>query len=270
MSAIHVLYQRGDSWLHRLDARVKLLLVLCGCGTLLLFDNLWIMVGALLAAHLALWNARIARTKVLWVWRMILPTVIMVLILWVLFNPGDGRAICRIWFVQVTARNLVEGMTAALRISALAFTIFGWLFTTEQADLVRSLLWLGLPYEWGLTISMALRYIPTMSALFGTISDAQQARALDLTRGNPLKKARAHIPIVVAMLITALRMAENLSRALESSALGASGKDRTSLHRLHFCTTDLIVSIGTLVCMALLLWARCALSLGTDPLWLIP
>jgi len=270
VSAFYDLYQRGDSWLHRLDARVKLLLVLCGGCLLLLYDNLWVMVGTVVAAHVIFWNTHLARRKVLWVWKMTLPTMVMVAVLWVVFNRGEGRAILTVWFVRVTTQNLAEGATAALRIGALSLTIFAWLFTTSQTALVRALLWLGLPYEWGLTLSMALRYLPTMAALFGAISDAQQARALDLTRGNPIRKARAYIPIVVAMLITALRTAESLSRALESRALGASARPRTYLHQLHFRTTDGVWTVGTVLCTALLLWARYALSLGADPLQLLP
>jgi len=269
MSAFYDLYQHGDSWMHRLDARVKLLLAVCGCGLLLLYDSLWIMAGGLIAVHLALLSAHIGGRKIIWVWKMALPTMLMVALLWVVFHRGEGRVLLRAWFVEVTARSLAQGLAAALRIGALSFAIFAWLFTTSQTALVRSLIWLGLPYEWGLTISMALRYLPTMGALFGTISDAQQARALDLTGRNPLRKARAYIPIVVAMLITAFRMAENLSRALESRALGTARR-RTHLHPLRFRAVDGAWAVGTVLCTAALLWARYALNLGADPFWLLP
>jgi energy-coupling factor transport system permease protein len=257
MSVSYDLYQPGDSWLHRLDPRTKLLGVVCGCGVLLLYRNLGVMLAALLLIHLLLYSAHVARARIMWVWKLTLPTMIMIALLWVVFYPGEGPVLLAWWVVRVTAHNLAQGLAVALRISALAFTIFLWLFTTDQATLVRSLVALGLPYAWGLTIAMALRYLPTMASTLRMISDAQQARALDLTQGNPLKRARAYMPIIVAMLISALRTAENLSRALESRALGVSPR-RTTLRPLHFRRRDLAATLLILAVTALLVWARYA------------
>ena len=265
MSLLYDLYQPGDSWLHRLDSRVKLACALCGCVLLLLFKSLVIMVAALLGTHLVLLSAHIARRRIAWVWKMTLPTMGMIAVLWVLLYRGEGRVLLSWWFIEITAYNLAEGMAMALRIGALAFVIFFWLFSTDQATLVRSLVALGLPYEWGLTLGMALRYLPTMANVFRMISDAQQARALNLTTGNPLKRARAYIPITVAMLITALRTAQSLSYALESRALGAT-RQRTYFRRLHFRRIDAVWLAGILVVTAFLLWARFALGFGAEPL----
>lgn len=269
MSPLYDLYQPADSWLHRLDSRGKFAFVLCGCTLLLAFANVWVMLGALLATHLALLSAHIAKERIAWVWKMTLPTMTMIVILWVLFYRGEGAVILSWWFIEITAHSLAEGIAVALRVGALAFVIFVWLFSTDQATLVRGLVAVGLPYEWGLTLSMALRYLPTMTNVFRMISDAQQARALDLTKGNPLKRARAYIPIIVAMLITALRMAENLSHTLESRALGAS-PHRTYLHQLHFRRADVLWTATVAIGTALLLWARYATGFGTDPLRLWP
>jgi energy-coupling factor transport system permease protein len=148
---------------------------------------------------------------------------------------------------------------------ALAFVLFVWLFTTDQTALVRGLVGLGLPYEWGLTLGMALRYLPTMASAFVMISDAQQARGLDLAKRNPLQRARAYIPITVAMLITALRTAEGISYTLESRALGASRR-RTDLHPLRYTTRDMWWTLVILAGTAMLLWARFAWGWGAGPL----
>ena len=269
MSPLYDLYQPGGSWLHRLDPRSKLLFVACGCALLLLCRNLWIIAGALLATQLLLLNAGIGRERIRWVWKMLLPTMLMISVLWVVFYHGEGPVLFSWWVLEVTTYNLAEGLAIALRIGALAFVIFIWLFSTDQATLVRSLVSLGLPFEWCLTLAMALRYLPTMASAFGMISDAQQARALELNKGGPIKRARAYLPITVAMLITALRTAQNLSYALESRALGAS-PHRTFLRQLHFRRTDLIWTAGIILATALLLWARVALGFGAHPLrlWL--
>ena len=265
MSPLFDLYQPGDSWLHRLDPRVKLLLAICGCILLLLLRNLVVMVVALLLAHVALVSAGFRRDRLGWVWRMTSPTMVMIAVLWVLFYPGEGKPLLAWWIIRITPQNLAEGSAIALRIGTLAFIAFVWLFSTDQATLVRSFVALGMPFEWGLVLAMALRYLPTMANLFRMISDAQQARALVLDRGSPLKRARAYIPITVAMLIAALRTAQNLAHALESRALGAT-PHRTFRRQLHFRAPDLAWTVGIALTTALLLWARFALGFGTDPL----
>jgi energy-coupling factor transport system permease protein len=153
----------------------------------------------------------------------------------------------------------------ALRIGALAFVLFFWLFSTDQTILVRSLVTLGLPYTWGLILAMALRYIPTMAGTFRMISDAQQARGLDLSARNPIKRARAYMPITVAMLITAFRTAENLSRALQSRALGASPR-RTFLRQLNLRPRDIVFMVAVVLVAVVLLWLRFTVGLGAYPL----
>lgn len=269
MSVTYDLYQAGNSWLHRLDPRVKLLYVASATTGLLVSRNLWVMLAALAATHAALWSAGVAWRRIGWVWRVTLPTMALIAVLWVVLNPGQGPALVEAWFLRMTVENVAEGLAVALRIGALAFVVFTWLFSTDQTTLVHSLLALGIPYSWGLTLAMALRYLPTMAGVFRMVSDAQQARALDLTRGHPLARARAYLPIVVAMLIAALRTAESLSRALESRALGA-GVRRTYLRQLHYRWTDAAWTAGIVVVTGLYLWARLALGVGALPLRLVP
>ncbi len=265
MSILYDLYQPGDSWLHRLDPRVKLLGALCLCLLGLLCRNLWLMLALATLAQGALWSARISGERIRWLWRVTLPTMVMIALLWVVVYPGEGRVLFTWWFLRITLRNLAQGLAMALRIVALALAILAWLFTTSQTALVHSLVRLGLPDAWGLTLGMALRYLPTMAGTFRLISEAQQARALDLTKGNPFQRARAYIPITVAMLITALRTAENLSRALESRALG-SGRKRTYLHELRMRRVDWAWMLAILSLTLAWLWARYALGWGIDPL----
>ncbi len=269
MSSTFDLYQPGRSWLHRLDPRTKLLLVALGSVLSLLFGNLWIMAGLLICAHIALWSAKIRRERIAGIWKATLPTLLMIWVFWVALYGGSGQIIVSLGPVDITTYDLAQGGAAALRIGALAFVVMLWLFTTDQATLVRGLVSLGLPYEWGLTLAIALRYLPTMGGIFRMISDAQQARALELTKGSILRRARAHLPIIVPMLITALRTAENLSRALESRAFGTSHR-RTYLRHLRLRPADWAWMAGTILATALLVWARFALGFGSHPLRLLP
>ena len=265
MSPLYDLYQSGDSWLHRLDPRSKLVLAFCCCALLLLWRNVWLIAGMLALSQLVLRSARISRRRLLWVWKLTLPTMLMIAVMWLAFYRGAGQLLLSWWFIEITVGNLAEALAVSLRLSALAFYIFGWLFSTDQATLVRGLVALGLPYTWGLTLAIALRYLPTMSNAFRMVSDAQQARALDLAKGGPIRRARAYIPITIAMLITALRTAQNLAHALESRALGASSH-RTYMHPIRFLPIDWLLTVGALLITAVLFWARFALGTGAAPL----
>ncbi|MHB0857738.1 MAG: energy-coupling factor transporter transmembrane component T family protein [Anaerolineae bacterium] len=270
MSAVYDLYQLGDSWLHRLDPRAKLAFVGCGALLWLLFDNLWLMAAAVVLLQTMLLSAGISRRRLRWVWSLTLPTMALIAVLWVVFYPGEGTLLFEVWFLRVTWTNLAQGLAVALRIGALALTFFVLLLTTDQSALVHGLTALGLPYPWGLTLGMALRYLPTMAGNLRMVTEAQQARALNLNIGNPLKRARAYVPIAVATIITALRTAENLSRALESRALDLSSRRRTYLHPLHFRASDLAFCLTLALVTAGLLWFRFGLGMGTHPLRLFP
>jgi energy-coupling factor transport system permease protein len=261
MSSPYDLYQDGRSWLHRLDSRIKPLTVLCSSVILLTFQNLYLVGVTLLFTQLVLLSAGIRGKRLLSSWSLLWPMMLMIIIFTALFTSGQDTPILSAWIIHLTVRSLLRGITLALRIAALAFIILSWLFTTDQATLTRSLVGLGLPYTWGLTLAMALRYIPTMAATFRMISDAQQARALELGKGNILTRARAYIPITVAMLITALRTAEALSRALVSRGFG-SDHSRTNWRPLHFRRVDLACLVALPICTAMALWARFVLGFG--------
>jgi len=184
MSTLYDIYQPGTSWLHRLDARVKVISTVCACILLLVMRNVWFMLAMLVLLHIVLVSGGMGRQRIAWVWRMALPTMIMIALLWILFYRQEGKVLFTWWFIHISAQNLAEGMAVALRIGSMAFAVFVWLFSTDQSTLVRSLVALGLPYDWGLTLAISLRYLPTMANAFRMISDAQQARALDLRQGN--------------------------------------------------------------------------------------
>lgn len=262
------LYVDRPSWLHRLDPRTKLALVGSGVVLLLLYRNLWLIVGFLALAHLVLLSARIPWSRLALIWRLLLPVSALIFALWPIFYPGEGPALLEVWLLRVTTLRLVEGLAVALRIDALAFFIFVLLLTTDQAVLVRGLVKLGMPYSWGLTLAIALRYVPTFFGTFGAISDAQQARGLILGRGDFVGRLRSYMPILVAMIINALRLIDNLAMALEARGFGAPVR-RTYLRDLRLRPPDRVLLALTAAVFLVLLVARLGYGLGAHPLSLI-
>ena len=116
----------------------------------------------------------------------------------------------------------------------------------------------------GLTVGLAFRYVPTTYGLFVTIREAQQARGWIMDEGNLLRRARAYVPILVATIIAALRMADNLGLALAARGLGYPAR-RTVLHDIQFSAMDwLTVAVSTLV-FAGMVALRFGLGFGGEP-----
>ena len=234
------LYVPRQSWLHRADPRVKLLFVVEMTLLLLLWRNLPFTFGVLVACHGLMASARVPWSRIRSLWRVVLPLTMLIVLLWLPMMPRSTPLLLQIWRIQVTLPALLRGLLMAARLDALAFLFFVWLATTEQRAIVQGMVRLGLRYDWGLTLSLALRYLPTLQATYLQVVDAQRARGLDLSEGTLLTRVRKRLPILVALLVTALRSSENVGRALEARALGISGVRRTVLYDLDMRSADFL------------------------------
>jgi energy-coupling factor transport system permease protein len=258
------LYAPGASWLHAIDPRVKLLFVGLAMTLLLLWSNLPLIVIALVLLHLALWRAGFGGRRLATVWRALAPFLILIFVLWPIFNRAGTPVLLRAGPLIITGRALLAGLAAALRIAALSFVFVAWLGTTDQRALVRGFVRLGLPFSLGMSLTIGLRFIPTFAGLYQTVSEAQQSRGLVLG-GRGLRQARAMIPILVAALVTALRMSEQLGWTLEARAFGAPVR-RTTLRDLQMRPVDWLLLIAIAVVLGGLLGLTLAAGLGGDVL----
>jgi energy-coupling factor transport system permease protein len=260
------IYVERDSWLHRMDPRIKVLYVTLGIVAILLFKSVFVILLALILTQLLILSARVPKDNLVWVWRRMIPINILIPVLFVLFYP-EGPAMLEFWIIKITPLAFIRGLALALRLDAIAFLVFSWMFTTDQTRIVRSFVKLGLPYNGGLVIAISLRYIPTFYGTYTTIAEAQQARGLDLRRGNLLQRLRQYMPILVAMIISALRTADKLAKALESRALGFAGAKRTCYRDIAFRPVD-YVYLGLILAAFLgVLFARFGLDAGVDLLY---
>lgn len=234
-------YLPGRSWLHRLDPRVKLLFVAEMTILLLALPGFPSTLGVLLLCHLLLVAAHVPAARLAALWRLMLPLTLLVPLLWLPLIPQGTPVLLSFWRITITLPALLQGLLMAARLDALAFVFFVWLLTTEQDSIVAGFVRLGLPYRWGLTLSLALRYLPTLHAIYLQIVDAQRSRGLDLNEGTVLQRSRNRLPVLVPLLVTALRSSENVGRALEARALGTMDVKRTSLHELHMARLDVVM-----------------------------
>ncbi|TMC50385.1 MAG: energy-coupling factor transporter transmembrane protein EcfT [Chloroflexi bacterium] len=237
-------------WLQALDPRSKMLLCLAGVVYVLnASPPLLLAISAL--AMLLLLSSRIALRQVRTIGSTLIPLIVTVLVTWPLFY-SRGTDVWFAWaFVRITRDGVEGGISTALRIVALVYVLALLAATTDQARLIRALVKLGLPYVWGLTVSMALRYIPTLYTLNQTVVEAQRARAWDVPRGNPLKVARAYLPVLIAVLIGAIRLSEQTTMALTARQFDAH-RPRIYYREVTFRPADWLLSALAVAALLLL------------------
>jgi energy-coupling factor transport system permease protein len=212
-----------------------------------MFRNIAMLAGLLVATQVLLLSAQIPPKRLRWLWARIAPLLVMILILQPLFSPGPGPDLIQLGPLRLTVAGLLDGMSFALRAAALAFVAAVLLLTTEPTQLVRGLVKLGLPYSWGLTVALAIRYLPTTYGLYVTVSEAQQARGWSVGQGSFVTRARSYLPIMVATIISALRQSDFLGLALAARGLGFPSR-RTTLYDVHFTPGDwLTVTLASVI-----------------------
>lgn len=259
------LYSPGQSWLHKTDPRVKLFFVTCCIFLLILFNNLWFMAIALLLFHLLHWSAGTPLARIGFIWRTLLPIGLLMLILRLIFYPV-GETLFTLWIVEVTIGGLAQGLVLALRIVTMAFAVFAWLYTTSQPDLVQGFVKLGMPHEWGLVLALALRYIPTFQGMFRLVSEAQQARGLDLRQHSGFARVRVMMPIFVAMIISSLRTSGQLAMSLEARGYGRRGVMRSSLREIRMSRWDWALTAVLLLLSLTLTYLNLRYGFGRQPI----
>jgi energy-coupling factor transport system permease protein len=264
MSQRFELYLPRDSWLHRLDPRAKLWAVLLAGSVGLMYKQIGVLAGLLILAHLVLLSARIPADRIRWLWTRLAPLLVMILVLQPIFTPGPGPDLLRLGPLRVTVSGILGGVSFALRAAALAFVAAVLLLTTDPTQLVQGLVKVGLPYPWGLTVGLAVHYLPTTYGLFVTAGEAQQARGWIVGQGNFVRRARSYVPILVATIIAALRLSDNLGLALAARGLGYPAR-RTVLHDVVFRRADWLAVVLVTILFVGLVVLRYGLGFGAEP-----
>ncbi len=255
------LYQPGRSWLHTLDPRVKLWLVLWGGLLTFAIHTWWWQLFFLISVWVLLLSARIPQRALLWLWQQVRLLIAFILILQTLFAPSGS-----IWLslgpLTITAGGVSSALVLAIRTLTMMFLTGLLLFVTEQRDLILALTSLGLPYTWGLTLSLTLRFIPALYGLAESVREAQAARGW-LPRGNWLQRLRDYLPALIAVIIGTLRLSDQVALALTARGLRAQAR-RSSWRSLHMRPLDWAILGLSLLLPALVWWL--GLPVGFEPI----
>ncbi|ASJ09525.1 cobalt ABC transporter permease [Thermococcus siculi] len=246
---IYPFYSEKDSLLHSLDPRVKIIGAALGIAAIMLYNDPKILIPLFFVFLLiGMFLGKVAVGEQLRLLKPLLPIVIITIIVWpLIYEPR--------------LKGLLFGISFATRLLTFALITFLLLMTTSQRDLILGFVRLGMPYEFGLTISISLRYIPTLYILSRNIMDAQRSRGWEVEKGNFLVRAKKMTAVLIPLLVASLKTAHELSIALESRGLGASEK-RTFLYDIKMGRRDYLAMGVILVLFALTLYARYGLGIG--------
>jgi energy-coupling factor transport system permease protein len=152
--------------------------------------------------------------------------------------------------------EIAEGAIAlTLRFVVLVESFSVFFLTTSPDHLGLALEQTHVPYEFVFAFTTAVRFVPVLAEEAQTIMDAQKARGLELERGNFLKRIRNYIPILIPLIVSAIRRSLELAEAMESRAWGAT-KNRTNLYVLRMHRGDLILIILTILILAVAVYVR--------------
>lgn len=236
-------YYPVDSVLHRMDPRTKLFGTLVYIASLFIADN----VLAYAAATIFLVTAiKLSKVPVKFMVRG-LKSVVALLLISVSFNLflTPGTPIFKIGFLQMTWEGVEFAAFMAIRLIYLVLgsTILTLTTTPNQLTdgLEKSLGFLrkvGVPvHEVSMMMSIALRFIPILVEETDKIMKAQMARGADFESGNLIQKAKAMIPLLVPLFISAFRRATDLAMAMEARCY-RGGDGRTKMKPLHYEVRD--------------------------------
>ena len=240
-------FRKVYSPIHNLDPRIKFVYVCAVFGVTIIFSEIIPLIFLFLLQIPFILIARVQRD---WARSMrgaaFLATIIFLTNFLVAFI-GSGYL--------VTPRNLENAVAMTLRFVVLVESFSVFFLTTSPDHLGLALEQTHVPYELVFAFTTAVRFVPVLAEEAQTIMDAQKARGLELERGNFLKRIRNYIPILIPLIISAIRRSLELAEAMESRAWGAT-KKRTNLYLLRLHNGDVGLIAFTILIVAIAVYVR--------------
>ncbi len=256
-------YFPGKSPIHRLDPRTKLILLIVYIVVLFLAKS-WVTYG-LMFLTLAL-TVKISAIPPKAIVRGMKPLVMILIFTGILnlFFTREGKVLVDVWIITISTGGILRAIQMMARILMLISATFLLTYTTSPIALTDGLESLMNPlkkikvpvHELSMMMCIALRFIPTLIEETDKIMSAQKARGADFETGSLIQRAKALIPILVPLFISAFRRADELATAMECRCY-QGGEGRTKMKMLRYHREDLrAFAVGTVMAAAVLILSR--------------
>ncbi len=233
-------YFPGKSIIHKLDPRMKIVLTLVYIVMLFIASNPVGLAVGIVFLFLAYAISRIPPSLILKSLRPVVPIILFTSVLNMFFIDGD--ILLQFWKIKITLQGVTTAIVMSVRIicliagtSLLTYTTSPIALTDGIERLCAPLKRLRLPvHELAMMMTIALRFIPTLIEETDKIMSAQKARGADLESGGLMQRARALIPILIPLFVSAFRRADELALAMECRCYrGGDGRTRMKQLKIH-------------------------------------
>ncbi|WP_101550264.1 energy-coupling factor transporter transmembrane protein EcfT [Anaerotruncus massiliensis (ex Togo et al. 2019)] len=233
-------YFPGTSPIHRLDPRMKIVLTVAYIILLFTAQNAVGLAVGVLFLVLVYGISKIPPVMILRSLKPVVPIIVFTSVLNMFFI--DGRVLFQWWILKLTAEGVKTAVFMSVRIvcliagtSLLTYTTSPIALTDGIERLCNPLKRFKLPvHELAMMMTIALRFIPTLIEETDKIMSAQKARGADLESGGLMQRARALIPILIPLFVSAFRRADELALAMECRCYrGGEGRTRMKQLKIH-------------------------------------
>lgn len=254
-------YYPAKSPVHALDPRTKILALIAFIVLLFVANNFYSLFFCALLLILAIIVSRVPFGSVLRSVKGIIFILVLTSILNIFFHGGETMLaewkVAEWWTIRITLEAVTFTVFLVLRLFFLVMASSILTLTTTPValcdgieSLLKPLTYIKFPvHELALIMSIALRFIPTLIDETNRIISAQKARGADFESGNIFKRIKAIIPILIPLLISAFRRAEELGDAMDARCYSGS-KVRTKYKKLHFGAGDIVTFLFIAVLIA--------------------
>lgn len=263
-------YFATDSVVHRMDPRAKFLLLIYLIVIIFVAGNIPSLIGAIVLTVLLMLLSGIPLKMYFKSIKMIIPIVIFTAILNV-FYSSTGVLLCEFWVFKIYSGGLLRAGFMSARVLLLILASSALTYTTTPNDLTDAIERLLSPLKFiglgtavhtmSMMMTIALRFIPTLIEETDKIMSAQKARGADLDSGGIVKKIKALLPILIPLLISAVRRAYELAEAMECRCYNG-GVGRTRMKQLHLKLRDYVAFALFTIFLAYVILANIFLKFG--------
>lgn len=257
-------YYPVSSFVHKLDPRIKLMIALLYLVVIFFVDTFvgFGVIFVFLAITIAF--SKVPLLKVLKSLKVIMFLVLFTVLMTLVFYGGaKDEIIFSWWIINIYEGQLKNCGLIALRLIFLVIGPTMLTYTTTPVELTDGIESLLKPLKviginvraFALVMSITLRLIPTLSEETDKIINAQKARCADFENGNIFKRAKAMLPILIPLLCSSFRRADELAYAMDSRCY-KDGKDRTRMKKLMFSWRDPIAFMLFLLVAFVVFWIK--------------
>ncbi|HET6871763.1 MAG TPA: energy-coupling factor transporter transmembrane component T [Sporolactobacillaceae bacterium] len=244
-------YVPGDSVIHHMDPRAKLIGVFLFVFIVFLANNYW-TYGLLLVFTVL--GVLLSRVPISFVYRGLKPVIFIIIFTFVLnaLFTHRGNILFEYGWFQLTTEGLKQAVFISIRLLAIIMITTLLTLTTTPIDITDGLETLLRPlkkwrfpvHEFALMMSIALRFIPTLLEETEKIMKAQMARGVDFTSGSLFKRGKAIVPLLVPLFVSAFKRAEDLAMAMEARGYrGDVGRTKYRLLEWQIKDSSLMVCL---------------------------